>query len=38
VESPGWRKANEIGRWLIDGNERVPPGLIYPTVGHSLRT
>jgi hypothetical protein len=37
VKSPEWRKANEIGRWSME-MMGCPLGLIYSTVGHSMRT
>jgi hypothetical protein len=37
VRSPEWRKANELGRWSME-MMGYPLGLIYTTVGHSIRT
>jgi hypothetical protein len=36
-KSPGWRKANELGRWSME-MMGYPLGLICLTVGHYMRT
>jgi hypothetical protein len=36
-KSPVWRKASEQSRWSINGNDGVPLGLIYLTVGIYMR-